>query len=74
MDLLHDGRANFYDRRGLPLPDSPPPLRGPEGAPRKLHGNGPHAPGPYTAAAACKFDRLIPWEVEAAALEALDDS
>ncbi|MEX2610271.1 MAG: hypothetical protein WEA24_10025, partial [Gemmatimonadota bacterium] len=76
-----------YDRRGKLVPDTPPPTRVSRAleALERQHrrggnhgtggGSGGTTPGPYTASRSrFKFDRLVPWEVEARAREAVDPS
>ncbi|MEX2610358.1 MAG: HNH endonuclease signature motif containing protein, partial [Gemmatimonadota bacterium] len=82
MDMPLPGRPNFYDRRGKLVPDTPPPTRVSNAlaALERAHRQQPQggatgstAPGPYTASKGrYKFDRLVPWAVEARAREAVD--
>jgi hypothetical protein len=71
MDMPLPGRPNFYDRRDLPVPEAPPPSRVTE-ALEALNRRRGVDPGPYTSAPAYSRDRYVPWEIQAAAMEAVD--
>jgi hypothetical protein len=77
MDMPLPGRPNFYDRRGRLVPETPPPTRVSRAleALEQQHRRNGTKPGPYTASKGrYKFDRLVPWELEARAREAVDPS
>jgi len=75
MDMPGPGRVNFYDRRGMPVPAGSISVHLQEQPVQALIRRNQRRgadPGPYTAANRYKHDRLIPWSVVAAAMEAVD--
>jgi hypothetical protein len=71
MDMPQPGRPNFYDRKGRPVPETPPPLEVKE-ALEALNRRRGIRPGPYTSAPRYARDSQVPWAIEAAALAAVD--
>ncbi|MEX0892775.1 MAG: DUF222 domain-containing protein, partial [Gemmatimonadota bacterium] len=71
MDMPQPGRPNFYDRKGRPVPEAPPPLEVTE-ALEALHRQRGIRPGPYASAPRYARDGQVPWAIEAAAMEAAD--
>ncbi|MDP2958352.1 MAG: DUF222 domain-containing protein [Longimicrobiales bacterium] len=74
VDFPEGGRPNFYDPRGRPLPDAPPPLRaGPRSVESMVRENqlrGAH-PDRHTSQARWSRDRDVPGAVLSHALGAL---
>lgn len=73
--LLPGGEPAFHDPRGLPLPNTPPVVRLPEGAVEALmRANRLRGVEPDFRTSSAKYKREydIPWPVLARALEALD--
>jgi len=71
MDMPQPGRPNFYDRKGRPVPEAPPPLEVRE-ALEALNRRRGIRPGPYTSAPRYARDSQVPWCIEVAAMEAVD--
>lgn len=75
VDFGPTGRANFYDRRGRPLPDAPPPLPIMEWPVETLISDNQARgvePRAYTSSARWSSERETPWEAEARVRGALD--
>jgi len=67
------GRVNFYDRRGRPVPDVPPPLDpGPDPVGRMIEGNRARGADPDGLACSARYARAddLPPELQWRALEA----
>ncbi|MEX0890806.1 MAG: DUF222 domain-containing protein, partial [Gemmatimonadota bacterium] len=71
MDMPLPGRPNFYDRKGRPVPETPPPVEVNE-ALKALERRRGIRPGAYTSAPRYARDSQVPWALEAAAMEAVD--
>ena len=75
MELPPGGRANFYDPRGLPVPDAPPVIRLADGAAEalvqqnRLRGIEPDF---RTSTARYRREEDIPWPVIVRAIDALE--